>query len=74
MTFEAFTSAVYMEIGVKCAVALIKWGLCGLNDLVSIAAITDYCFCFAFFCDPLEFSSAESCISCLVWFKCFSMY
>lgn len=56
MAFEAFTSAVYTEIeGVKCAiVALIKWGLCGLNHLVSIVAITGSCFCFAFFSDPLE--------------------
>lgn len=55
MTFEAFTSAVYTEIeGVKCAVALIKWGLYRLNDLVSIVVITGSCFCFAFFSDPLE--------------------
>lgn len=74
LTFEAFTSAVYAEIGVKCAAALIKWSLFGLNDLVSIAAIMDYCFCFAFFCYLLEFSTAESCTSSLVWVKCFFMY
>jgi len=55
LTFSDFTSAVYTETrGVKYALVFIKWVLCGLNVLVSVAAITDSCFCFAFLSDPLE--------------------